>query len=274
MNNHRTFFGTNWKMHKTVREAVDYIRRLLALLETTRDIEQAQVFVIPPFTAIEAVKRASAGMLWVGAQNMHWAEWGAFTGEISAPMLEELGMDLVELGHAERRRYFNETDAEVNCKVHAALRHGLRPLVCVGEQAEDKECGVVREALSRQVKIALKGVEPQQASRLMIAYEPVWSIGVEGASAAPDYVRTIRDHIRSILCELFGPEAPDQVPVIYGGDVNVGNSAALLVEGQVDGLFVGRAARDADAFANLIRICLRAKDPRPISPHTIRERTS
>jgi triosephosphate isomerase len=261
MNNQRVLFGTNWKMHKTMQEAVDYICRLLELLQTTPGIEQAQVFVIPPFTAIEAVRRASAGKLWIGAQNMHWAEWGAYTGEISAPMLVELGVDLVELGHAERRRYFNETDAEVNCKVHSALRHGLRPMICVGEQTEDKEFGVAQEALSRQIRMAMRGVESQQASSLIIAYEPVWSIGRDAASASPDYVRTMREYIRGILGELFGPETSDRVPVIYGGDVNVSNCAALLTEGKVDGLFVGRAGRQADAFANLIRISLQAVNP-------------
>jgi triosephosphate isomerase len=155
MNSHRILFGTNWKMNKTRQEASDSTSRLLELLETTRGIEQAQVFVIPPFTAIDAVKRASGGKLWTGAQNMHWAKWGAYTGEISAPMLIELGVDLVQLGHAERRRYFNETDTEVNRKVHSALRYALRPLICVGEQAEDKEFGVARETLSRQIKIVL-----------------------------------------------------------------------------------------------------------------------
>jgi L-erythrulose 1-phosphate isomerase len=266
MNKQRVFFGANWKMHKTRQEAVDYINSLQGLLQAMRDIEQAQIFVLPPFTAIDAAKRASAGKLWIGAQNMHWAESGAYTGEISASMLEELRVDLVQLGHVERRRYFNETDAEVNCKVHAALSHGLRPLVCVGEQAEDKASGVAREVLGRQVRVALKGVKPQEVPSLMIAYEPVWSVGVEGAHVSADYVRTIREYIRGILSEQFGPEGSARVPIIYGGAVNEDNCATILIKGQVDGLFVGRVGREADTFANLVRICLRAMDPQPVSP--------
>jgi len=258
MDSNPILFGVTWKMNKTRQEASDYTRRLLESLATIRGIEQAQVFVIPPFTAISVVKRVGGSKLWTGAQNMHWVEWGAYTGEISAPMLIELGVDLVELGHAERRRYFHETDAEINRKVQSALRSDLRALLCVGEQAEDKEFGVGRETLSRQIKIALSGVDPQQARRLIIAYEPVWAIGCDAASAAPEYVRAMREYIRAILAELFGPEISKCVPVIYGGDVNAGNCAALLKEGQVDGLFVGRAGWQAEAFANLIRISLEA----------------
>ena len=258
MSNHRILFGTTWKMNKTRPEAREYTGRLLELLETIRGIEQAQVFVIPPFTAIDAVKQASGGKFWTGAQNMHWADWGAYTGEISAPMLVELGVELIELGHAERRRYFQETDAEINRKVHSALRWHLRPLICVGERTEDKEFGVGRETISRQIKIGLKDVDPQQASRLIIAYEPVWAIGRDSASATPEYVRAISEYIRSILAELFGPEISKCVPIIYGGDVNAGNAGALLKEGQVDGLFVGRASLQAEAFANLIRAALEA----------------
>jgi len=258
MDSHRILFGVTWKMNKTRQEASDYTRRLLELLATIPGIEQAQVFVIPPFTSIDVVKQPSQGKFWTGAQNMHWAEAGAYTGEISAPMLVDLGVDLVELGHAERRRYFHETDADINRKVQSALRSALRPLICVGEQAEDKEFGVGRETLARQIKIALRGVDPQQAPKLIIAYEPVWAIGRDSASANPEYVRTMREYIGSILTGLFGPEISKCVPVIYGGDVNAGNSAALLKEGQVDGLFVGRAGWEADAFANLIRNALEA----------------
>jgi triosephosphate isomerase len=177
-------------------------------------------------------------------------------------MLADLGADLVELGHADRRRYFNETDAVINGKVHSALRHGLRPLICVGEQTEDKEFGVAREVLSRQIRVALRGVESQHASSLIIAYEPVWSIGRDAASASPDYARTMSDYIRGILRELFGAETSAQVPVIYGGDVNASNCAALLTEVKVDGLFAGRASYQADVFADLIRISLQAMTSR------------
>ncbi|MGA2631575.1 MAG: triose-phosphate isomerase [Terriglobia bacterium] len=258
MRTSRLFVGTSWKMNKTVREAVDYTRRLLGLLEGLDRSDAVQVFVVPPFTAIEAVRRASEGKLWVGAQNMHWAERGAYTGEISAAMLQELGVDLVELGHAERRRYFNETDADVNRKVHAALRHGLRPLVCVGELAEDKRRGVGRETVRNQVRTGFAEVEASRASHLIVAYEPVWAIGADRADIGMDYVREVQNHIRATLEEMLGPSAAALVPVIYGGDVNLRNAASLVTESGTDGLFIGRAALEAENFAELIRTALQA----------------
>lgn len=250
--------GTNWKMNKTIREAVGYTRRLLELLQTIDGSEAAQVFLIPPYTAIQAVKQASDGRLWVGAQNMHWAECGAFTGEISAVMLEELGVDLVELGHAERRRYFNENDAEINRKVHAALRHGFRALVCVGEQLEDKRRGNGRAVVRNQVRTVFADVQADSAPRLIVAYEPVWAIGAEQADIRMEYVREIQNHIRTTLQEILGREAAATVPVIYGGDVNLRNAAALVKESGTDGLFIGRAALEAENFAALIRASVQA----------------
>jgi len=254
----RLLLGAGWKMNKTIRESVDYTRRLLGLLEGLERSDETQVFLIPPYTAIEAVKRASEGKLWVGAQNMHWAESGAYTGEISASMLEELGVDLVELGHAERRRYFNETDADVNRKVHAALRHGLRPLVCVGERAEDKRQGAGKETVRNQVRASFADVEASRASRLIVAYEPVWAIGAEGADIGMDYVREVQNQIRATLEEMLGPSAAALVPVIYGGDVNLRNAASLVTESGTDGLFIGRAALQAENFAGLIYSALQA----------------
>ncbi len=255
MRNHRILFGTNWKMHKTVSEALDYVHRLVGMLATVDGRQQSQVFVVPPFTAIEAVKRVSSGKIWVGAQNMHWAEQGAYTGEISPRMLQEIGVDLVELGHAERRQYFNETDAFINRKVHAALQHGFRALVCVGENSEDKQFEVEKETVGRQLKIALNGVDPESASSLIVAYEPVWAIGEKGSAADSAHTRVMSCHIRSLLEEMFGREAAAGVSVIYGGDVNARNGAELLVQGGVDGLFVGRAAWQVEGFADLIRAC-------------------
>jgi len=256
MRTSRLLVGTSWKMNKTVREAIDYTRRLLGLLEGFDWSGAVQVFVVPPFTAIEAVKRASEGKLWVGAQNMHWAERGAYTGEISALMLQELGVDLVELGHAERRRYFNETDADVNRKVHAALRHGLRALVCVGELAEDKRRGAGKETVRNQVRTAFTELESSSAPRLIVAYEPVWAIGADSADIGMDYVREVQNHIRATLEEMLGPSAAALVPVIYGGDVNLRNAASLVTESGTDGLFIGRAALEAENFAELIRTAL------------------
>jgi len=254
MNRGHILLGTGWKMNKTAREAADYAQRLLKVLDDIRGLDDIQLFVIPPFTAIEAVKRASAGRFWVGAQNMHWEEWGPYTGEISAPMLEELGVDLVELGHAERRRYFNETDDCVQRKVHTALKHGIRPLVCIGERLDERESGLEKEIISRQLKFAFGGVAAKHASMLMVAYEPVWAIGEQGTAASIEVVRIMNRHIRGLLEEIFGPDA-SSVPVLYGGTVDVNNCSELLTAGGIDGLFIGRAAWNVDGFARLIASC-------------------
>jgi triosephosphate isomerase len=250
-------FGSNWKMNKTVSEARDYVRSLLELMSKVENIEErAQVFLIPPFTAIEAVKLASLGRFWVGAQNMHWEDSGAHTGEISAPMLCELGVDLVELGHAERRQYFNENDVCISWKVRTALRHNLRPVVCVGESAEDRDFGVENETVTRQVRIAITNVEPRNAQNLIIAYEPVWAIGEEGTMASLDNVREMSRHIRCVLESDLGTEAASRVHIIYGGDVNEHNAPQILRHSGVQGLFIGRAALQVENFVDLIKACL------------------
>jgi triosephosphate isomerase len=257
MNRRRILLGTSWKMNKTAREGEAYAERLSEFLEGSSGLEHIQIFVIPPFTAIEAVKRASGGRFWVGAQNMHAEEWGAFTGEISAPMLQELGVDLVELGHAERRQYFNETDENVRRKVRMASRHGLRALVCVGERLKDREFGIEKEIITCQLRVALSGIAAEHASLLLVAYEPVWAIGEGATAASVNDIRTMNEHIRGLLKEMFGPSAPS-VPVLYGGTVDVDDCAELLIEGRSDGLFIGRAAWNAKDFARLIACCAAA----------------
>jgi triosephosphate isomerase len=250
------FLGTGWKMNHTVREAVDYAYSLLAHLDAIRGRDLFQLFVLPPFTAIEAVKRAAGGRFWVGAQNMHWASQGAFTGEISAPMLSELGVELVELGHAERRMYFNESDEAIQRKVEAALEFNIRPLVCVGERLEERERGAGQAVIERQLRRAFQGVPVQMAGRLMVAYEPVWAIGENGTAATASDLRVMQEHIRSTLAGLFGGSA--SIAVLYGGTVHQANAGSLLVDGGVDGLFIGRAAWQADGFAAIIRACVNA----------------
>ena len=254
MKRRRILLGTGWKMNKTVREAEDYVQRLLPMIDGMSGIEDIQLFIVPPFTAIGAVKRLSKGRFWVGAQNMHWEECGPYTGEISALMLIELGVDLVELGHAERRHYFNETDETVRRKVEMALEHRLRPLVCIGEQHQDRELGVEKETIARQLRIALGGTPRECASNLIVAYEPVWAIGEEGTAASPGDVRLMMAHIRYVLGDLFGEHA-SCIPVLYGGTVDDSNCGELLLEGRTDGLFVGRAAWSADGFGRLIGAC-------------------
>lgn len=267
MNESPVLLGTNWKMNKTTREAADYTCLLLKELGSLLHLETVQLFIIPPFTAISAVKQSSLGKFWVGAQNMHHEVSGAFTGEISAAMLQDLCVDLVELGHAERRLYFRETDDTINRKVRLALEYGLRPLLCVGELEEEKAFGVEREAVARQIKIALNGVSKEQASSLIVAYEPAWSIGESGVAADVEYIRVMNRHVREILSGLFGPEASKCVPVIYGGDVNESNAAEILTGSATDGLFIGRAAWEAEGFAAIIRLCLEAISPEGGASH-------
>jgi triosephosphate isomerase len=256
--NRTILFGAGWKMNKTVSEAVEYVGRLLELLSKTQGIEDAQIFLVPPFTALDAVRKASAGELWVGAQNMHWEDRGAYTGEISAPMLCELGIDLVELGHSERRQFSNEDDIRVGWKVRSALRHHLRPLICVGESLEEKEFGAQEETVASQLRIALESVEPSQAANLVIAYEPVWAIGRDGSIVSPAYVSAMSGHVRSVLAGILGTEAASQVRIIYGGSVDECNASQIILQKNVDGLFIGRAALQAEGFARLIEVCLKA----------------
>jgi L-erythrulose 1-phosphate isomerase len=256
--NRTILFGAGWKMNKTVSEAVEYVERLRELLTRIPGTEDAQIFLIPPFTALDAVKKASPEEWWVGAQNMHWEDCGAYTGEISAPMLCELGMDLVQLGHSERRQFFGEDDIQVRCKVRSALRHHLRPLICVGESAEEKEFGAQKETVVRQLRIPLESLEPSQAANLIIAYEPVWAIGKNGSILRPDYVSVMSGHIRSVLASILGTEAAFQARIIYGGSVDECNAPQILLQGNVDGLFIGRAALQAENFARLIEVCLKA----------------
>lgn len=247
--------GTSWKMNKTLAEAGAFANALRQ--STLPGDPRLQSFVIPPFTALATVCRELEGQpVLVGAQNMHWADAGAFTGEVSPVMVRDCGVELVELGHSERREHFNETDAAVNRKVKAALAHGLRPLVCVGETAEEKRLGVAEETLVRQVKIAFHDVPQEDLGRVLIAYEPVWAIGEQGSPASPEYARRIHRRLGQAL-----PPAPDgePVPVLYGGSVNEDNCAAFAALPEVAGLFIGRSAWDVRGYLRIVGKVLRAR---------------
>jgi len=251
-------FGTNFKMHQTPAESARFYRELAAFPPPPAD---CQLFVIPPLTSLAAVTdlaQRDRADIWVGAQNMHWAPEGAYTGEVSAPMLVALGVDLVLLGHAERRRYFHEADAELNKKALAGIAAGLRVLLCVGETAEERAFGVSSERVARQLKIGLHGFEPAAAARLQIAYEPVWSIGEGGIPARPEDVEPIAGLIHATLRDLFG--APGhRVPVLYGGSVNPENAGGFVdVEG-IEGLFVGRAAWTVEGYRATLLAALAAR---------------
>jgi triosephosphate isomerase len=251
-------FGTNFKMTQTPQESADFYARLVAQVTPLPGV---QLFVIPPFTSLPAVtalaERDESG-IWVGAQNMHWAAEGAYTGEVSATMLRALGVDLVLLGHAERRRDFHETDPDLNRKVLAALEHGLRVLLAVGESAEERRFGVSAEIVLRQLKIDLFGVSPEQLGMVQIAYEPVWSIGAGGTPASPEDVEPVAALIRGAMGEVFG-EAGKAVPILYGGSVDPTNAASFTALEDIDGLFVGRAAWTVEGFLATYRAGLRGE---------------
>lgn len=246
------YLGTNWKMHKTIHESEEYANILKAASETLPD--GFTIFIIPPFLSLPRVSSILSGTrIKVGAQNMHWEPQGAFTGEISPLMLQEIGVEIVEIGHSERRQYFGETDFTVNKKVLSALRHGLTPLVCVGEPALEKSYGVEKEYVLRQVRIALHGVSREDLPNILLAYEPVWSIGESGVPAEPAYAESMHASIKETLSSQFGETAASNVPVLYGGSVNAENASSFLRQEHIDGLFIGRAAWEANHFLQIIR---------------------
>ncbi len=240
--------GTSWKMNKTLAEARVFAEGLIAA-EAGAD-PRIQRFVIPPFTAIREVKRMLAGTsVKVGAQNMHWAEHGAWTGEISPLMLTDCGTDLVELGHSERREHFGETDATVGFKVEAAVRHGLIPLICIGETLADREGGRVDEVLAAEVRGALGALSSaQRRLPILFAYEPVWAIGEHGTPAGADYADERQAGIVAVAGALLGRP----VPCLYGGSVNPGNCAELAACAHIDGLFIGRSAWDISGYLDIL----------------------
>ena len=240
----RPIIGTSWKMNKNRAQAIAWARHVRRRLSPP----QALVFVLPPFVAIDVVRDELAGTaILYGAQNVHHEDQGAHTGEISAPMLAELGCRIVEVGHSERRRDQCETDELIGRKVGAILRHGMWPLVCVGESGPERDAGRADEVVRGQLEVILGDLTAADLAGVMVAYEPWWAIG-EGSVAAPlDHVA----HLHGLIHDwLVRREPADRsVPVLYGGSVDLGNAGDLLATPGVDGLFVGRAALDPDVFA-------------------------
>ena len=241
--------GTSFKMNKTVEEALAFARRL-AHADRERDVH-VQRFVIPSFTSVREVKRALANTsVKVGAQNMHWEDAGAWTGEISPLMLKDCELDMVELGHSERREHFGETDETVGLKVSAAIRHGLTPLICIGETLQERREGQADAVLRRQVEAALRGIDTgAEQATVLLAYEPVWAIGVNGIPANADYVSERHGRIAEVAKAILGRS----VPVLYGGSVNPQNCEELITEPHIDGLFIGRSAWFVDGYLDILR---------------------
>jgi triosephosphate isomerase len=251
----KTFWvGTSWKMNKTLAEAREFALALAAA-DAQRD-PHIQRFIIPPFTAVREVKQILAETsVKVGAQNMHWADAGPWTGEISPLMLKDCGLDLVELGHSERREHFGETDATVGLKVEAAVRHGLIPLVCIGETMADRESGRADDVLAREVRGAFGKLSVEQrAAPVLLAYEPVWAIGEKGIPATADYADQRQRAILVVAEETLGRRPP----CLYGGSVNPENCVELLACPHVDGLFVGRSAWQVEGYLDILERCARS----------------
>ena len=245
----------NWKMNKTVAEARDLVYAMSAQL---RDISGVEKIVCPPFPSLMAVSALLEGSgIGLGAQNMHWEEKGAFTGEVSPSMLKEL-CGCVILGHSERRAYFNETDEIVNRKLRAAEKNDLTPIVCVGETLEQYESKRTREVVSTQTEMSLKNISPAYAPRMIVAYEPVWAIGTGKASSGENANAVIKDIIRPAIAALYGEETAQAIRVLYGGSVTAANAAEFFSQPDVDGALVGGASLKVDEFVAIAKAAAKA----------------
>ncbi len=247
----QAWIGTSWKMNKTLEEARIFAEEL-RMAEGARD-PHIQRFIIPPFTAVREVKNWLADTsVKVGAQNMHWLDEGAWTGEISPVMLADCGIDLVELGHSERRAHFGETDETVGLKTEAAVRHGLTPLICIGETLGEREAGRTAEVLDRQVRGALGRLRGEaKAASILFAYEPVWAIGAGGVPATPGYA----DDRQAEIIRIAGSVLGRRIPCLYGGSVNRDNCAELIRCPHIDGLFIGRSAWNVEGYLDILDRC-------------------
>ncbi len=240
----------NWKMYKTVEEAVDLVEALMAGLAGVQDRE---VLICPPFTALyPLVPLLSDSSIQLGAQNMYGAREGAFTGEISPVMLQELNCRYVILGHSERRQVFGEDDALINAKVLAAIEAGLRPILCIGETKPQRDAGKAEEITLGQLRAGLEGVATEQLQNLVIAYEPVWAIGT-GDTATPADAQAMHRAIRGALGTQYGEEAAASVRILYGGSVKPDNIDSLMREADIDGALVGGASLQAESFLRIVQ---------------------
>jgi triosephosphate isomerase (TIM) len=243
------FITANWKMFKTVHEAVAFVKELRSVVKDVSDVE---IVVAPPFTALHAVADAARNSnIGVAAQNVYWEREGAFTGEISPGMIAEAGAAYAIVGHSERRRLFGDTDAMVNRKAMAAIGAGLTPIVCVGETLEERERDETLTVLDRQIQAGLDGMAGEQIADLVVAYEPVWAIGT-GRNATAGQAGEAHAHIRKRLRQWFGGDAADRCHVIYGGSVKPDNIRELIAETDVDGALVGGASLDVRSFGEIV----------------------
>jgi triose-phosphate isomerase len=238
----------NWKMNKLPNEAIDFIDRLTPLVKDTKN----EVVVCVPYTDLfYALLTAQGTNIKIGAQNMHFEEKGAYTGEVSAQMLKSIGVEYVIIGHSERRQYFNETDETVNKKVKTAFKHELKPIVCVGETLEQREAGKAEEIITNQTEKALEGLTDEQVQNTIIAYEPIWAIGTGKTATSEDANNAIKA-IRDKICQIYGQNVGKSIIIQYGGSVKSANCKELFTTSDIDGGLVGGASLDPEEFAKII----------------------
>ena len=240
----------NWKLNKTISEAVEFTTALKALVT---DVNGVEIIVAPPFTALAAVSEAIADSnIRLSAQDVYSEDSGAFTGEVSAPMLKDVGCDYVIIGHSERRQYFSETNESVNQKVKAALAHALKPIICVGEQLEEREAGRTEAVIEDHVSGGIAGLSAAELSSCVIAYEPIWAIGT-GKTATPAQAQEVHKFIRGLLTTTYSAEVASELCIQYGGSVKPENAAELMGQPDVDGALVGGASLEAESFAQIVK---------------------
>ena len=245
----KTIIAANWKMNKTIREAVEFMN---GLIQAFPEPVGREIIVAPPFTALYAVGSAAKGTaIRIAAQNLYWKPEGAFTGEVSAAMLVETGCDYVIIGHSERRHIFGETDDEVGLKIARAIEFNLKPIFCVGETLEEREANRTFEVLERQLKGGLNKIPSSDIQNIVIAYEPVWAIGT-GKTAKPEQAQEVHAFLRQKVAAIYsGPVAAD-LSILYGGSVNPGNIAGIMAQQDINGALVGGASLDVKSFIQLI----------------------
>ena len=255
LTNASPFIAGNWKMHKTPSESADLARELI---RESRDLPGAEMVVIPPFTSLQPLGALLGDTpVQLGAQNMHWEDQGAFTGEISPIMLRDAGCTYVVIGHSERRQYFGEIDETVNRKVRAALAHDLFPILCLGETLEEREAERTLLKIESQLKGGLEGIDDADMSRVIIAYEPIWAIGT-GRTATPAQAQEIHAFIRDWLAQNYGKNCAGCAIILYGGSVKPANAFSLLLEKDINGALIGGASLDAKSFTEIAREALKA----------------
>jgi len=255
ISNEKPFIAGNWKMHKTIPEAVEMVK---ALKEESPQLTDAELVVIPPYTMLSEVKKVIEGStIQLGAQNIFWEEKGAFTGEVSPLMLKDAGCQYVTIGHSERRQYFGETNETVNKKIKAALTHELTPIMCIGESLEEREKGNTMDKVETQINSGLEGLRKDEIRRIVIAYEPIWAIGT-GVTATPSQAEEVHSFIREKLTERYGNEIASYAIILYGGSVKPANTYSILKENNINGALVGGASLEADSFIQITKEAIKA----------------